>query len=126
MHVFVTGGTGMLGTPLVHKLLARGYRVDLLTRRYARARQEFGTDVTPHEGDPMQAGSWMEAAAAADGVINLYGENIFNRRWHPAFKQLLRDSRVQSTTNVAAALASKPRRLDGSPKVLVNASAIGF
>src|SRR6202011_278661 len=75
---------------------------EVLTRRYAYARQQFGTDFTPVEGDPMRPGEWMDHAAQADAVINLAGENV------------------------VAALARAPRRADGSPKVLVNASAVGY
>ena len=38
----------------------------------------------------------------------------------------MRDSRILSTQNLVAALAKKPRRADGTPKVLVNGSAIGW
>jgi uncharacterized protein (TIGR01777 family) len=126
MQVFVTGGTGLVGSRLVRRLMARGDRVEVLTRRYAHARQQFGTNFTPIEGDPTQPGEWTDHAAQADAVVNLAGENVFARRWHPAFKQLLSDSRVQSTENVVAAMNQAPRRADGQSKVLVNASAIGY
>jgi uncharacterized protein (TIGR01777 family) len=74
----------------------------------------------------MQPGPWMDAVASCDGIIHLAGENIFARRWNAAFKQLLFDSRIQSTLNIVQAIARNPRRGDGSPKVLVNASAIGW
>jgi nucleoside-diphosphate-sugar epimerase len=32
MNVFITGGTGFLGTALTQKLLAQGHRVTILTR----------------------------------------------------------------------------------------------
>src|SRR5207249_1850948 len=49
-----------------------------------------------------------------------------NRRWSDAFKALLRDSRVKSTELVVQALARQPRTPAGNPKILVNASAIGY
>ncbi len=126
MRVFVTGGTGLVGTRLVKRLLGRGDEVVLLTRRPAAARDRFAAGVTAVEGDPVRAGEWMAKAAACDGVINLVGENLFNRRWNAAFKQALVESRVKSSQNAAEALAGAPRRADGSPKALVNASAIGI
>ncbi len=98
----------------------------LLTRRPDEARRLFGTGVDAVEGDPMREGAWTASAAACDAAINLAGENLFNRRWDTGFKQLLVDSRVVGTRNLAKALAGAPRRADGSPKVLVNASAIGI
>src|SRR5712672_2531041 len=104
MRVFVTGGTGLVGTRLVRKLRERNDQVVLLTRRGGVAREKFpGVEVV--EGDPMQPGAWMDALASCDAVIHLAGENIFNKRWSTAFMQLLYDSRIQSTMNVVAALA---------------------
>jgi uncharacterized protein (TIGR01777 family) len=126
MRVFVTGGTGLVGQRLVKRLLERGDQSVILTRRYAHARQQFGPDVTLVEGDPMQHGDWMDSVADCDAVIHLAGENVFGRRWNAAFKTLLHDSRIQSTQRVVEALGRKPMRADGQPKVLVNASAIGY
>jgi uncharacterized protein len=126
MRVFLTGGTGLVGTPLVKRLVNRGDEVLVLTRRSAAARDLFGPGVTAVEGDPVQSGDWMDKVAGCDGVISLVGENLFSHRWNAAFKQLLVDSRVKSTHNVAQALMKSPRRADGSPKVLVSASAIGI
>lgn len=126
MRVFVTGGTGLVGQRLVSTLLNRGDGVVVLTRRYGAARQMFGPDCQLVEGDPMQPGDWQQAVDNCDGVINLAGENIFARRWNARFKDLLLQSRLQTTTHVAEALKRNPKRVDGTPKMLVNASAIGF
>src|SRR5262245_11715926 len=123
MRVFVTGGTGLIGSKIVYKLLDRGDQPVVLTRRFAAARQALGPKAELVEGDPTQPGPWAEKLDDCDGVIHLAGENIFARRWNAAFKQLLVDSRVHSTRNVAQALARKPKRRDTQPKVLVNASA---
>jgi uncharacterized protein (TIGR01777 family) len=125
MRVFVTGGTGLIGTRLVERLRQRGDDVVLLTRRPAAVRDRFaGCAIV--EGDPMTAGPWADAVADCDAVVNLAGENIFGRRWDDDFKRLLIDSRVKTTDNVVAALARKPRTDAGAAKVLVNASAVGY
>jgi len=126
MRVFLTGATGLVGARLVKRLLERGDDAVVLTRRPDFAKQQLGSAVTAVEGDPGRQGDWMAKAAACDGVISLVGENIFSRRWNPEFKKVLVDSRVNSTQNVAQALASSPRRSDGTSKVLVSASAIGY
>src|SRR5205814_966298 len=54
------------------------------------------------------------------------GENIFAHRWSETVKALLRDSRVLSTEHVMQALTRSPRTAAGTPKVLINASAIGY
>jgi uncharacterized protein (TIGR01777 family) len=125
MRVFVTGGTGLVGTRFVKALQVRGDRPVVLSRRPEAARIAFGgCEVV--EGDPMKAGPWQDVLADCDAVVNLAGENIFARRWNAAFKQLLVDSRLHTTRNVVDALKRKPLRADGQPKVLVQASAIGW
>lgn len=126
MRVFITGGTGLVGTPLVQRLRERHDEVVVLTRRPVFARERFGNACAIVEGDPTQPGPWMTAVNDCDAVINLAGENIFHHRWNEEFKTLLRDSRLKSTSHVVQALAHNPRTASGAPKVLVNASAIGF
>jgi uncharacterized protein (TIGR01777 family) len=126
MRVFLMGGTGLVGSRLINRLCQRKDEVVLLTRRPDAARAKWQTACTILEGDPVQTGPWMKAVDACDAIINLVGEGIFSRRWNAEFITLLRSSRVQSTENAVKALAVKPRTALGQPKVLVNASAIGF
>lgn len=125
MRVFLAGGTGLIGTRLVRRLQERQDQIVLLTRRPGAVRERFA-GCTIVEGDPTQPGPWMDAAAECDGIINLAGEGVFNRRWNEAFKALLRDSRLKSTENAVKALARNPRTAAGAARVLVNASAIGY
>ena len=126
MRIFITGGTGLVGSRLVKRLSQRGDEVVVLTRRPAAAKDLFGSNVSAVAGDPAKPGDWESKVAECDAVVNLAGENLFARRWNTAFKQALIDSRVLSTQNVARALARAPLRGDGQSKVLVSASAIGI
>ena len=125
MRVFVTGGTGLIGVRLVRRLRQRGDEVVVLSRR-PDAWQRAGPDVATVAGDATQPGPWQDRPAECDAAVNLAGAGIFDRRWTAAYKAVLRDSRVRSTENVVAALAKQPARADGSPKVLVNGSAVGY
>src|SRR5439155_1033888 len=126
MRIFLMGGTGLVGSRLVQRLLARNDQIVLLTRRPEVAKQKWGESCTLVSGDPMQKGPWMDAVADCEAVVNLVGENIFNRRWRSWFKELLYTSRIHSTQNVVEALKKFPRTPAGQSKVLVNASAIGY
>jgi uncharacterized protein len=126
MRVFLTGGTGLIGRRLIKLLVGRGDEVVLLTRRSIVAQEMFGATCKAVSGDPMQLGEWMKAVDDCDAVVNLVGENIFARRWNDAFKQMLFDSRIRSTQHVVQAMAAVPKRPDGTPKILVNATAIGY
>ena len=125
MRVFVTGGTGLIGARLVRALRGRGDDVVVLSRR-SDAWQRVGPDVAVVVGDPTAAGDWQDQVAGCDAVVNLAGAGLFDRRWNAAYKATIHDSRVRATEHVAAALAKQPARADGSPKVLVNGSAIGY
>ena len=124
MRVFITGGSGLVGSRLKKRLRERGDEVVILTRKPDSVAKEAG--VSAVSGDPSQTGPWMDAVKNADAVVNLVGEGIFNKRWSHDFKEVLIKSRVDSTKNVVTALAASPKRADGSPKVLVSGSAIGY
>lgn len=126
MRVFVTGGTGLIGSKLVRRLQQQNDKVTLLTRRPEAAHAAMGSECTIVAGDPTQPGPWMEAVDDCEAAVNLAGENLFTKRWNADFKRVLRDSRINSTQNVVQALARKGRGATGQPKVLVNASAVGY
>lgn len=117
MRVFVTGGTGLVGRRVVARLRDRGDQVVVLSRS---SRPDTVT------GDPTVAGPWLDELARCDGVIHLAGEPIAAHRWTTKFRQKVFDSRVKSTWLIAEAMAKSPMRTDGPPRVLVNASAIGY
>jgi len=56
-----------------------------------------------------------------DAVVHLAGESVVGR-WTEAKKKAIRESRVQGTRHLAAALA----QAEAKPRVLVCASAVGF
>src|SRR5262245_20578 len=116
MRVFITGGSGLVGSRLTQRLRERGDDVAILTRRPASITQP---GVRAISGDPTQPGPWTDAVKDFDAVVNLVGEGVFNKRWSPAFKEILVKSRVESTKNVVAAMT-------GAAKTLVSASAIGI
>jgi uncharacterized protein (TIGR01777 family) len=121
MRVFVTGSTGLIGQPLVRALLDRGDGVLTLSRKP----QPDG----PGEslvGDPTQPGPWLDRIAECDAVVHLAGESIFAKRWSDEFLKRVRDSRVDGTRLIAQELAKRPTRADGTPKVFVSGSAVGY
>src|SRR5580658_3056078 len=72
--------------------------------------------------DPAIGAIDREKLEGLDAVVNLAGAGIGDRRWTPARKQLVLDSRTQSTALLAKTLTG----LDNPPRALVNASAVGF
>jgi len=85
MKVAMTGGTGFVGSHLDLALRSQGHEVVKLGRSDIRS----------------DADALARCLSGADAVINLAGAPI-NRRWTPAYKQVIVSSRVDTT-----------RRLDG-------------
>jgi uncharacterized protein (TIGR01777 family) len=64
---------------------------------------------------------WQEAVGVTDSVVNLTGASIF-RRWTPAGKKLIRESRLRPATSLVETL-----HLAGSPGMrLVGVSGVGY
>lgn len=118
MRVVVTGGTGFIGATLVSALLRDGHAVAVLTRRPAAVPP--GAEAVAW--DARSAGAWRRALAGADAVVNLAGESIAARRWTPAQRQRILESRVAATRALVEALAGASPR----PRVLVSGSAVGY
>ena len=126
MRVFVAGGSGLIGSRLIPRLIARGNDVVLLSRSATEVRVRFGSQCEVVQGDPLRSGLWMEKVDACDSIINLTGQGIFTRRWDAQFKDVLRKSRLESTAHLVEALGRKPLNAAGNPKTFINSSAIGY
>jgi uncharacterized protein (TIGR01777 family) len=112
-EVCVMGATGLLGRALCAALERAGVRVT----RYSRSSRPGYAIWDPGRGEID-----VKPLASADAVVNLAGEDLADKRWTDKRKQELRDSRIQSTWLLARTLAG----LERPPKVLVNASAVGY
>lgn len=120
MRVFLTGGTGFIGSAVARALVARGDACTILTRSDRPSRP----GITYLRGDPRLPGPWQDALAGADAVVNLAGARFVDplHPWTEARKRLLHASRVDTTRLVATAIRSAAR----PPRVLASASAIGY
>lgn len=70
MRIFLTGGTGHVGSAVLDALLRAGHRVDALVRNRERAAAVQARGARPVLGDLGQPGSYLGAVAGADGVIH--------------------------------------------------------
>ena len=118
MKILIVGATGMIGRALVLRLARDGHDVRALVRSLSRAESTLGQGVTLLGPDAQLD----RVVAEVDAVVNLAGEPVAGARWTEARKRALRLSRVDLTRGLVEAMARTSRR----PRVLVNASAVGF
>jgi nucleoside-diphosphate-sugar epimerase len=70
MRVFLTGGTGYVGSAVLEALVKSGHHVDALVRNREGASRVQARGATPILGDVMQPASWRDAAAVADAAVH--------------------------------------------------------
>lgn len=132
MLVVVTGGTGLIGTALCRRLVEQGHDVVVLTRRPGAA-VPAGVRVVPWTAEPVEGAgeegvpgearpAWWEAVDGADAVVNLAGESIAARRWSPAQKERILQSRLRATRALVQAMAAARR----PPRLMLSGSAVGY
>ncbi|MEV0248077.1 SDR family oxidoreductase [Nocardia sp. NPDC050712] len=78
MQVFVTGGTGLIGSTVVAELLGNGHTVLALARSEASEAALRAAGAEPMRGDLADLDALRAGAARADGVIHLAFANDFS------------------------------------------------
>jgi len=120
LKIFITGGTGFVGTALLPQLIAQGHEPVLLIRPAEEGSPVTGGAATRVVvGEAQQPGPWWDLLGECDAAINLAGYPVF-RRWTPRVKTLLRASRIDTTRNLVRAIP------EDRPFTLVSASGIGI
>ncbi len=115
MKITISGSSGFLGGALMNRLAAEGYKFSRLVRGAADGK------ITYH-WEPAAGKIDVSALKGSDAVVNLSGENLASGRWTFRKKKRIADSRVFSTGLLANTIAG----LKDGPKVMINASAVGY
>jgi uncharacterized protein len=126
MKIAISGATGFVGSRLVERLHTEGHRILVLTRNPTFAQKVFPSPAFPNleiiAYTPTVSGTWQDAIAGCNGVVNLAGEPIAEGRWTPERKQEILNTRKLGTQKIVEAIAKANPR----PSILVNTSAIGY
>ncbi|MDQ8043629.1 MAG: SDR family oxidoreductase [Solirubrobacteraceae bacterium] len=112
MHVFITGGTGLVGSAVVAELLTHDHDVTVLARSEASAAAVTAAGGTPLRGALSDLDAIREGAAATDGVIHLAFSNDFSSP----------EALAAGIAEETAALAAMGEALTGSDRPLVTVS----
>lgn len=119
MHVVIAGGSGFVGQVLQEILLAEGNQVTVLSRNPEKI----------HQTDQLKAVGWLKQGSrpekemdSIDAIVNLAGESINGLRWTKQKKERIIKSRMEATGEIIQLV----EKLESKPRVLVNASAVGY
>ena len=120
MKIFITGGTGFIGTALIKKLIQEGHEITVLTRAIRKDRP-FLQGACYLVGNPTLQGTWQERVTDHDAIINMAGASIF-KRWTRSTKKAIRESRILTTQNLVEAISARK----GGRRLFLSSSAVGY
>ena len=129
MKLLLTGCTGFIGRELIPLLLKEGHSLTVISRRSQENLKMIANDSSIRfiRMNPAESACWnnkeiQTSLQSCEGVINLAGEPIAEKRWTFDHCKEITNSRIETTKHLIQNL----NNLKKPPKVLINASAIGF
>ena len=117
MKIFITGGTGLVGSHLIPRLLQENHTVTVLSRNIEKAQAILGNNL--EFCDSLER---LTSLDEYDAVINLAGEPIAGKRWTELQKQRLCQSRWQITKKLTQLIKAG----ENPPQIFISGSAIGY
>ena len=126
LSIIIAGGSGLIGKALTRELRRNNHEVVILSRNPEHAiRVSEGVKYFSWDGRTQQG--WGNLVEGADAVVNLAGANLAGEGFFPARlsmerKQVLKQSRLNALKAIIEAIETASEK----PKVLIQASAIGY
>src|SRR6476469_7081043 len=121
MRVIITGGSGLIGRATTNLLATAGHEIVVLSRKPERV------TALPHgarvqQWDAQSGEGWAELVNANTVIVNLAGESLFHWRWTKKHKKNVVESRLAAARAVVDAI----RRSRRTPRLVIQASAVGY
>ena len=129
MRILMLGCTGFIGKSLIPRLISEGHELCLISRKnidQLKINSSFER-IAFLKLNLAQERSWndinlLNQLKSCEVIINLSGEPITEKRWSEEQKLEIENSRVNTTSYLMNSLKKNAI----NPKVIINASAIGF
>ena len=129
MRLLLLGCTGFVGKELVPALLKEGHKISIVSRKTIN-NLKLDLDLNKVQYiklDLSRKQNWkneylLNILKESDGIINLIGEPIADKKWTVSQKQDIENSRINTTKFLMKTL----KEFQINPKVIINGSAIGY
>lgn len=128
MNVFVAGGSGAIGVPLVRLLVAVGHQVTASTRSSANAAMLRSLGATPAIADALDAEALRRVVVAARPTHVIHQLTALPKAGPRSARDLIPTNllRIEGTRNlIAAAVAAGAKRFIGGSFALMGAAKSG-
>ncbi len=129
MRLLLLGCTGFIGKELVPTLLNENHEIYIISRKpIAKLKLDIEFNKFKFiQIDLSKEQNWnnqnlLNILRESDGIINLMGEPIAEKKWTSAQKKEIENSRINTTKFMMKTL----RNFKIKPKVIINGSAIGY
>lgn len=123
VKVVIAGGSGFIGRAVSDDLAQAGYQVVVLSRFRPGKRAAIAkVELRSWNPQSREHGDWENVLEGAEGVINLAGENIADKRWTANRKEEIINSRLVTTRSLVEAMGRRRNK----PRVFISASAVGY
>ena len=129
MRLLLLGCTGFVGKELVPALLKEDHKISIVSRKNIN-NLKLDLDLNKIQYiklDLSRKQNWknenlLNILKESDGIINLIGEPIADKKWTVSQKQDIENSRINTTKFLMKTL----KEFQINPKVIINGSAIGY
>ena len=129
MRLLLLGCTGFVGKELVPTLLNENHEIFIVSRKpISKLKLNLNLNKFKFQQlDLSNEKNWnneifLKTLKETDGIINLIGEPIAEKKWTTSQKQEIENSRINTTTFLMKTL----KKFKINPKVIINGSAIGY
>jgi len=129
MRLLLIGCTGFIGKELVPSLLNAGHEIFIISRKQINS-INIDSDIKNFKFIKLDLSieeNWknknlLNILKETDGIINLIGEPIADKKWTVKQKEKIQNSRINTTRILMKTLKENK----SSPKIIINGSAIGY